>query len=140
MNFLQKWIGRWTSQNRRKAERHPAPELAVFYWTGGPPQARDVRDISSTGLYLLTEERWYPGTLVLMTLQKKDGSYENAERAISVQSMAVRLGSDGVGLTFVVPKTKNPHPEKNQFEEGVDEKALEKFLRQLKDQQGPTAS
>ncbi len=65
--------------------------------------AHGIRDISSSGLYVVTEERWYPGTLVLMTLQRNDLGEEIAERSIAVQSRAVRWGPDGVGLQFVLP-------------------------------------
>ena len=35
--------------------------MAAYYWNGAAPKAHTVRDISSTGLYVVTEERWYPG-------------------------------------------------------------------------------
>src|ERR1019366_451978 len=68
------WLQRWWSTELRQAPRHPAPGLEAFYWDGLPPSPHDVRDISSTGLYLVTDERWYPGTLVLMTLQHVAGA------------------------------------------------------------------
>ena len=61
-----------------------------------------MKDISATGLYVVTEERWYPGTLILMTLQNTHAGEEIAERSISVLSRAVRWGNDGVGLQFVL--------------------------------------
>jgi len=64
------------------------------------PQARNIKDISSTGLYLVTEERWYPGTLVLMTLQRTDLGDETSEKSISVHSRAVRWGNDGLGFSL----------------------------------------
>ena len=91
------WVERWWSPDPRKAPRESAPGLAAYYWTGGVAEAHNVRDISSTGLYLVTEERWYPGTLILMTLQETGSGPECAERAIAVHSRAVRWGEDGVG-------------------------------------------
>jgi hypothetical protein len=58
--------------------------------------------VSSTGLYLLTEDRWYPGTLILMTLQDTDGEDHGTKQVISVKVRAVRSGNDGVGLQFVL--------------------------------------
>jgi hypothetical protein len=46
---------------------------------------------------VVTEERWYPGTLILMTLQEADAEEEGVGRAIAVHSRAVRWGNDGVG-------------------------------------------
>ena len=130
------WLERWWSPDPRNAPREPAPGLAAYYWTGGAPEAHSVRDISSRGLYLITEERWYPGSLVLMTLQKTDSGEVSAERAISVQSRAVRWGSDGVGLQFILSNTKNSGQGNDPRVKGVDEKELEKFLKSLRNDNG----
>jgi hypothetical protein len=121
------WLERWWSPDPRKAPREAAPGLAAYYWTGGPPQAHTVRDISSGGLYVITEERWYPGTLVLMTLQNSEAGEEVKERTICVHSRAVRWGKDGVGLQFVL---------QNEGDSGAmaaaDRKALDRFLARLR--------
>jgi len=87
-----------------------------------------IRDISSTGLFLVTEERWYPGTVVMMTLQKKGEAINSPDRSIAVQSRAVRWGEDGVGLEFVLAEGKDRKRSKNLLEEGADRRTLEKFL------------
>lgn len=121
------WLERWWSPDPRKAPREAAPGLAAYYWTGGPPEARTVKDISTTGLYVVTEERWYPGTLVLMTLQITAFGEEIAERTICVHSRAVRWGKDGVGLQFVLQGAVN-NPSMN----AGDKKALDRFLNRLR--------
>lgn len=126
------WLQRWWSPDPRKAPRDIVPGLAAYYWNGAPPKGHNIRDISSTGLYLVTEERWYPGTLVLMTLQRTDCGDESTERTISVHSRAVRWGADGVGLQFVLSKAQNPPPGVNLKANGADEKDLERFLQALK--------
>jgi len=70
MKALKRLFGKVFSRDRRTAERLPAADLSAYYWTGAAPAHHGIRDISSTGFYLVTEERWYPGTLVMMTLQK----------------------------------------------------------------------
>jgi hypothetical protein len=76
---------------------------------------------------VITEERWYPGTLVLMTLQLTDAGEEATERTISVHSRAVRWGKDGVGLQFVLQNnTDDPSMA------AADRKALDKFLNRLR--------
>ena len=98
--------------------------------TGGPSTAHEIRDISSTGLYVVTEERWYPGTLVLMTLQNTAFGEQVAERTVCVHSRAVRWGKDGVGLQFVLQKSED-------FTMGAsDRKALDRFLLRLRKSQG----
>ena len=121
------WLERWWSPDPRKAPREHAPGLAAYYWTGGPPEAHPVKDLSSTGLYVVTEERWYPGTLILMTLQMTDFGEEIAERTICVHSRAVRWGRDGVGLQFVLEKESD-----ESSMAAADRKALDRFLIRLR--------
>jgi hypothetical protein len=121
------WLERWWSPDPRKAPRELSPGLAAYYWTGGPPEAHAIKDISSTGLYVVTEERWYPGTLVLMTLQVTAFGEEVAERTICVHSRAVRWGKDGVGLQFVLQDNHN-----DAAMAAADRKALDRFLQRLR--------
>lgn len=90
--------------DRRRSKRHPVPGLVAYYWTGGTPKAHQIGDISSTGFYLLTTERWVPDTMIRMTLQRPGPKGERAEEAISVVSRVVRWGEDGVGYEFVASK------------------------------------
>jgi hypothetical protein len=124
------------SRERRNAERLPDPRLAAFYWNGAAPMEHGIRDISSTGFFLIKEERWYPGTLVMMTLQKKGEAEDSPGRSISVQSKAVRWGSDGVGLEFFLPDGKENRRDRNPLEGGADRKALEEFLKSFKTGEG----
>jgi hypothetical protein len=132
------WLERWWSPDPqkapdpRKAPREPSYGLAAYYWTGAPPSAHAIRDISSTGMYILTEERWYPGTLILMTLQGADDGDGNAERSISVHSRAVRWGNDGVGLQFIPQDDPSAHNGPNPLVAGADQRELDQFLEQLR--------
>lgn len=126
------WLERWWSPDPRKAPREKSPGLAAYYWNGAAPEAHGIRDISSSGLYLVTEERWYPGTLILMTLQRNDCGEQTAERSIQVLSRAVRWGHDGVGLQFMLADSKEAQIGGAPLMESADRKELEKFLKQLK--------
>jgi hypothetical protein len=132
------WLERWWSPDpkkapdRRSAEREPSYGLAAFYWTGASPQGHTIRDISSTGLYVVTEERWYPGTLILMTLQETIGGVVNADRSISVHSRSVRWGNDGVGLQFI---PQDAFEAKNQLKPlvaGATQAEINQFLEQVR--------
>jgi hypothetical protein len=126
------WLERWWSPDPRKAPRETADGLAAYYWTGGPTEAHPIRDVSATGLYVVTEERWYPGTLVLMTLQIMDGVEAIEERAIMVHSRAVRWGNDGVGLQFVLAKNQEGRIQGGPMVQSADRKELDRFLQRLK--------
>jgi hypothetical protein len=128
----RKWLERWWSPDPRKAPREAAPGVAAYYWNGAAPEPHGIRDISSSGLYVVTEERWYPGTLVLMILQRTDDGEELAERSIAVLTRAVRWGQDGVGLQFVLAEDKNGKQAGNGPLVGTDRKEFDRFLQQLK--------
>jgi uncharacterized membrane protein (UPF0127 family) len=127
------WFQRWWSPDPRKAPRTPAPGLAAYYWNGSLPVAHGIRDVSSSGLYVVTEERWYPGTLVLMTMQRTGCGEELAERTIAVLSRAVRWGPDGVGLQFILPDEKDQRQGNTPVLDSAGRKEFERFLEQLKE-------
>ncbi|MGH9520168.1 MAG: PilZ domain-containing protein, partial [Terriglobales bacterium] len=68
------------------------PELAVYHWAGSAFHQESVSDISSTGLYLQTEQRWVPGEVVSLTFQRKGPPEKDAPRRIAIQARAVRSG------------------------------------------------
>ncbi|HEX7730901.1 MAG TPA: PilZ domain-containing protein [Terracidiphilus sp.] len=92
---------RWLVSDRRNHKRVATPRLIAYRWTGGNPYAHHIGDISESGLYLVTEERWIPGTKILITLQRTDTEGDKPEDAIAVETSVVRWGSDGEGLMFV---------------------------------------
>jgi len=118
--------------DQRLSSRESCPGLSAFYWTGAAPKAHWVRNISGTGLYVVTEERWYPGTVVLMTLQQTADEAEIAENSISVHSRAVRWGSDGVGLQFIPQDAPAAQSGLNKLEHGANRRDLDLFLGRLR--------
>lgn len=120
----------WWRRDMRGANRAPVAGLQAYYWDGLPPQPRDVRDVSSTGLYVVTDDRWYPGTLILMTLQDKDALDEAREQAIAVNVRAVRWGADGVGLQFI-PANDGTETQQESYGKGAGRKEIEEFLRRM---------
>lgn len=132
MSFLKNLFERFNSNDRRKAGRLQYPDMAAYYWTGGAPKDHGVRDISAKGLFLVTDERWYPGTLVMMTLQKTDEAPDSTKRSISVQTKIVRWDADGVGLEFLLPEQRGEGRKGN----AADRKTLEKFLEGFSTENG----
>ena len=132
------WLERWWSPdprkapNQRKSPRDASSGLAAYYWTGAAPAPHNIKDISASGLYVVTEERWYPGTLVLMTLQKSSDGETSVEKSISVHCRAVRWGNDGVGLQFVPIDDSAARKGLNELVNGVNKKDLDHFLEQFR--------
>ena len=92
-------------EDPRVTSRESLPGLIAYYFTGGTPKPHAVRDISPTGMYIITEERWYPGTVVRVTLT--DRHNPSNERSLTVNAKAVRAGSDGVGFEFVLEEREH---------------------------------
>ena len=131
------WLQRLLSPDPpqpRKAEREAIQGLAAFYFNGGDSVAHGVRDISPTGFYVLTEERWYLGTIIRMTLT--DRQQAGSERSVTVNASVVRWGNDGVGLQFVCADGKDQRRNKSLSMDGMlpgaSKAELEQFVRRLK--------
>ena len=92
----------------RRGTREAKSWIVAYFFTGGPPVAHEIRDMSSTGLYVLTQERWYPGTVVRMTVT--DRCDPNADHSLTLNGRVVRWGDDGVGLEFVLQDKKSVEP------------------------------
>ena len=110
--MLQRAIGKmkgWLAGEEgepRRAPRSIHPEVLVYYWDGSAPEGRRMHDISQSGAYICTPERWYPGTIIRLILQRQpkaipeDGATV-PPASICVPARVVRHGSDGVAVEFV---------------------------------------
>jgi hypothetical protein len=126
--FLARWFSPIPA-DRRTAPRTLVDNLVASFWTGGAPTVNPVRDISSSGLYVVTTERWYPGTVIRMTLTMRMVVEEALETSICVCAEAMRWGNDGVGLRFTVDHHLKKGLEQYQPVEGADRGQLDQFLR-----------
>jgi hypothetical protein len=127
MKLEMHWFARSSSKDRRSTERYREPQLAAYYWNGAHALPHSVRDISPAGMYLVTEDRWHPGTLLMITLQKPVTAADTRpSRSIRMQSEVIRSGTDGVGFEFVFPAPADPHNRGASFQ-GADQNALIAF-------------
>ena len=132
------WFQRFRSGERRKAERVADPRLLAYYWDGDKPKSHAVRDISAKGLYLLTEDHWYPRTLVRLTLQANMGGAATPESSITVETMVVRQDRTGVAFRFIPHGERSAATSESRLANGADRKTLENFLKQIStDEQSP---
>jgi hypothetical protein len=129
------FFGRFWSRDRRRGNRQSSlPLVAYYYWDGGTTEPRQVRDISPAGLYLLTEQRWYPNTVIAMTLTRTDKGQGDADRSIRVVARVVREGIDGVGMSFVLPASKRS----GEISQEADAEGMRQFLACLQADTGRT--
>lgn len=88
---------------RPRAERRESPALVAVHWDGNTPRQHPVANLSSSGAYLFTREKWNPGEIVSLTLQRK-GELERTRRSrFTIQAKAVRRDKDGVAVEYLLP-------------------------------------
>ncbi len=132
-NWWQRLLRR-APADPRTAPRESLPGLIAYFFTGGTPVAHAVRDISPTGMFIVTGERWYPGTVVRVTLTDRHNA--TVERSITVNAKAVRWGTDGVGLEFVFEQNtgrKDLPLDRMERANGMNPGEIEEFLRLYKE-------
>jgi hypothetical protein len=106
MGGFSRWLESGDANMKRRATRSTEPSLMVYYWDGSAPQGHQIRDISASGAYIVTTERWYVGTIVRLILQgyktapQPDGSIVPS-RSTSIPARVTRHGSDGLGVEFI---------------------------------------
>jgi len=113
--------------DRRRAARRYVPGMVAHYFTGGAPKPKNVADISMSGMYLLTDDRWMPGTMIQMTLQKPC-AYGEKKQSMNVLSRIVRRGSDGVAIEFIMPEALSHISHDIQPSQATDKFALARFI------------
>lgn len=95
------------SSERRTAERRPVTDFVAYYPGSSELKAAEIKDISSTGVYLITDDYWEPGTIVPLTLQRRGPLERDPECRVTLSAKAIRRGKGGVGLAFNLPKELN---------------------------------
>lgn len=131
MKPVMDWISSLFSSDRRTAKRYPDLPVVAFYWDGAAPTPHSIRDIDDAGMYLLTERRWYPNTLITMTLQRIKAAENDPDRVISVNARVARAGSDGVGFEFIVPMKSGSQETNHLLTNESDRESLARFLKRL---------
>jgi hypothetical protein len=117
---------------RRSIIRLLLQGLIAYTANGEKTKPHEVRDVSPTGLYLRTEERWKPGDVVSLVLQGKDATEEDHERRVRVQLKAVRCDEGGVGLSWLWPQGVEFQPWKRVHTKRSYETDADYFLRELR--------
>ncbi len=86
-----------------------------------------------TGLFVLTEDRWFIGTLLMLTLQNMACIEEDEMHSISLQARVVRQDKAGVGFEFVIPRHGESHSNHFQLDVLTNEKTLREFIARCRD-------
>jgi len=128
---------KWLLVDRRYAQRLVQPPLIGYFWTGSTPRAHEIRDFSSRGLYLLTEECWPPGVTFSMAVQRTDKECGEPDSWIAVDAKIVRWGADGVGVSLVPSRPGVVYD--GRAKNCASQKTLKRFFKQLRRNRPPGA-
>ena len=125
------WFRKAIPRDARRSQRLVKPPLVAYYWTGGAPSPHPIADISSSGLYIVTDDHWYPGSIVSMTLQRTDQLRGAPESWIAVNVLVVRRTGDGLGGAFVTSTSHRAQAATGGPPNCADTKTLERFVKHL---------
>ena len=124
-----KRLMRWIVPDQRVANRHGMPPVVAYLGLASSTKQYKIGDISIAGFYMLTDERWIPGTGFPVTLERTDNGAMG--ETLTVYSTAVRNGADGVGFTFLQPAEQEQQQGEAQGTTRMDLTKLAQFLKGL---------
>ncbi len=104
---LQSWL-KHAPPKVNRALRYVKPGIVAYYWNGGAPKENLVRDVSATGAYVYTAEKWCVGTIIWIAFQQQasNGNASSSVPTITLPCRVVRDGPDGFGVNFIVTEHK----------------------------------
>jgi hypothetical protein len=109
LNQWKTWIGKLGYSEKPRAERRIPTGFSARRQNSSAAKPATIRNISSTGLQIVTEERWPLGELVPLIVQADWVSEDPTEIQIEVQARVARHSEDGIGLSFVLPVGLDPN-------------------------------
>lgn len=126
---LMKRLIRWICPDQRIANRHSMPPLTAYLGLVRSSKEYAVGDISVAGFYMITEERWIPGTGFPITLERTDEA--GIGQTLTLHSTVIRSGEDGVAFTFVQPAKEEGKEGDSHSSTRMDLTKLAQFLKGL---------
>ena len=94
-------------------------QLTAIYSDGGFPRSHEIKQVTAKGAYILTEDRWYPGTIVEMRVQYHPQYIDiarlngHSSASIGMRGKVVENEKDGVIVDFVYLDKRERHRFKN---------------------------
>ncbi|MGC2160994.1 MAG: PilZ domain-containing protein, partial [Silvibacterium sp.] len=103
LSDLKRAVKKFPELEQPRAERRTASGLAASYGLDSTYTPAGIKNISATGIYLVSEKRLRTGELITLTLEEEGEPENSSELQISVHARVARQGEDGIGLSFVLP-------------------------------------
>jgi hypothetical protein len=128
-NPFMKRLMRWIVPDQRVANRHAMPPVVAYLGMVRSTREYKIGDVSVSGFFMITEERWIPGSGFPVTLRRTDS--DGHGKTLSVYCTVVRVGVDGVGFTFLPPAVEDRHASDARDIARLDLTKLAEFLKGL---------
>jgi hypothetical protein len=128
-NPFMKRLMRWIVPDQRLANRHTMPPVVAFLGMVRSAREYKIGDISVAGFFMITEERWIPGTGFPVTLGRTDNNGHG--KTLTVYCTVVRIAADGVGFTFLPSAIEDRHASDARDIARLDLTKLAEFLKGL---------
>jgi len=109
LNQWKTWVKKLGYAEKKRAERRTPSGFTARRRNNANSEPATIRDISTTGLQIVTEERWPLGELIPLTVEVERLSEDRSEPQITVQARVARYAPDGIGLEFVLPEGLDPN-------------------------------
>ncbi len=109
LNEWKIWVKKLGYNYNPRAERRSPSGFAARRRDNAASKQATIQDISSTGLHILTDERWPLGELIPLTVEVERLARDHSEPQIAVQARVARHAEDGIGLSFVLPEGLDPN-------------------------------
>jgi hypothetical protein len=103
---LSKWkrmLQKLGVPDQPRAERGSATGLAAQYGLNSTFTSAAIKNISTSGIYLVTENRLRTNELITLILHEEGKPENSSELQFSVHARVARQGEEGIGLSFVLP-------------------------------------
>lgn len=126
---IMKRLMRWLVPDQRVANRHTMPPVIGCLGLLHTSKEYKIGDVSIGGFFMITEERWIPGTGFPVTLVRTDDAASG--QTLTVFSTVVRNGADGVGFTFLPSGDNEQHDGYVYGTTRLDLTKLAQFLKGL---------
>lgn len=97
--------------DRKDMDRTNAPLFVAWHWSTAGVMVDPIRNISETGLYLITNERWPIGATVNLNVEPLLSAGTHHSGQVSTKARVVRWGVDGVDLEFLTAEPRLRVPE-----------------------------
>lgn len=108
LNEFKRELQKIGKRKATRAERWPTHGLIAFYGVDAPSTQAEIKNISSSGIYLAIHQTLSVGQLLKLKIQYDGGPELSSELQLTLEALVARQDEFGAGLAFVPPSGLDP--------------------------------